>query len=110
MNLARDLYETNNLINSFKSKKRDFLIKNPRSNYQSIDDIDLTCKELYNLFKINGHLTVDIIKNLSDLLICYSNLQRTELKYDPKIVSFLGITSSILAILPIVKYSYRLSP
>lgn len=113
MNVTRDLYEINNLINSYRFKKRNILHKNPSTIPQSstfINDIDLNWNELYHLLKVNRHLTADIFKNLSDLFICYSNLQRIDQKYNPKLVSLLGITSSILALLPIVKYLYRLSP
>ena len=111
MNLTRDLYEINNFINSYKSKKRNVLHKNTilKSSTDS-ELIELTWSEYYSLFKINRHITVDTIKNLFDFLICYSSLQKPDQKYDAKLVSLLGIASSLLGLLPIIKYSYRLSP
>lgn len=108
MNLTRDLYEINNFIASYKSKKRSVLQKN----YPKPTDaeIELTWSEYFSLFRVNRHITADCIKNLFDFLICYSSLQKPDQKYNAKLLSLLGISSSLLAILPIVKYSYRLSP
>ena len=108
MNLTRDLYEINNFINSYKSKKRSVLQKNYPKPAET--EIELTWSEYFNLFRVNRHITADTIKNLFDFLICYSNLQKADQKYNAKLLSLLGISSSLLAILPIVKYSYRLSP
>ena len=111
MNLTRDLYEINNFINSYKSKKRDVLNKHcARRPPTGDDELELSWTEYYNLFRVNRHITVDTIKNLFDFLICYSSLQRADRKYNTKFVSVLGITSSFLGLLPIIKYSYRLSP
>lgn len=108
MNLTRDLYEINNFVNSYKAKKRSVLQKNYPKPAET--ETELTWNEYWNLFRVNRHITADTIKNLFDFLICYSSLQKADQKYNAKLLSLLGISSSLLAILPIVKYSYRLSP
>lgn len=115
MSLVRDVYEIMNLLklNANTSAQRHFLghssridvipgnhLWSSRSRGQHMRAIDLIIKHK-NIF-------MDTVKNLCDLWLPMYALGHTKLS--AATVALLGMVSSLLAILQILDYSFRLSP
>ena len=119
MNLIRDLYEINNLLkpSSVTMVKESVQSRLKFSNHQSSspsslptsdpDPIEQSRRVIKVLMK-NKPLTIDLIKNLTDVWIPLNGLNHVSLS--PRIIGLLGTISSTCALIQVMYPSLRLNP
>ncbi|XP_054160135.1 peroxisomal membrane protein 11B-like [Oppia nitens] len=117
MNLTRDIYEISNILKFSLTFNKNNINQNYYYEHSSRFDGNQT--NLINSSKaqylkiiewIIKHkiICIDTFKNFCDLWIPLTSLGHTKLS--PQTIGFLGLFSSLIAILQIYNYSYRLSP
>lgn len=121
MNLARDLYEINKLLKpsavtrvkgSIQSRFKSNNLSSPTSNpllppTSDQDPIEQSRRVMKVLIK-NKPLAIDLIKNLTDVLIPLNGLNHVSLS--PRLIGLLGTISSTCALIQVMYPSLRLNP
>lgn len=117
MNLIRDLYEIKNILklsntsnltqkHYFGHSSRVNAMPSHASNTSIISETGIT-KSMELIIK-HKNVCIDTLKNFCDFWIPLSSLGH--IKLSPSMVGLLGSLSSLIAILQILDYAYRLSP
>ncbi|CAG2163426.1 unnamed protein product [Oppiella nova] len=113
MNLVRDVYEISNILkaNNYVNSQKHYFGHSSRIDVIPPNILNPTQDQYLQIIEWiikHKNVCIDTLKNFCDIWIPMTSLGHTRLS--AQTIGFLGLLSSLIAILQVFDYAYRLSP